>query len=87
MDKDDLDFDKWISGFANPSLSSHQESLQNLLVAVFFMTLGLLLIGAGLISLLLRLWVIFRLPCVWLSLRVKHICGVFNGHRRAPKLW
>lgn len=72
MDKDNLDLESLLTHFNAEQFSSPQkESLQKLVVALFFMAVGVILVATGFISLLLRLLGLMHFPIAWLKQRIK----------------
>lgn len=73
MDKDDLDIASVLARFnAKPLPHLANDTPQKLLMALFFMAVGMILVTAGVISLLLRLVSLVHLPIVWLIQRTTH---------------
>jgi hypothetical protein len=78
MDKDNLDLESLLTHFNADQFSSPQkdvpqkEPLQKLLVALFFMAIGVILVATGFISLLWRVLGLVHFPVIWLRQRIKH---------------
>ncbi len=73
MDKDNLDIESLLARCnAKPLATPAKDAPQKLLIALFFMTVGLILITTGFISLLLRLVSMVYLPVLWLIQRTKN---------------
>ncbi|WP_039918493.1 hypothetical protein [Cellvibrio mixtus] len=73
MDKDDLDIASLLARFnAQPVPRPANDTPQKLLMALFFMVVGLILMATGFISLLLRLASMVHLPMLWLIQRTKN---------------
>lgn len=77
MDKDNLDLESLLTHFNAEQFLLPQkdvpqkEALQKLMVALFFMAVGVILVATGLISLLLRLLGLMHIPIVWFMQRIK----------------
>lgn len=72
MDKDNLAIKSLLARVnAEPLALSQKDAPQKLLMALFFMVVGLILIATGFISLLLRLIGMVHLPALLLIRRIK----------------
>ncbi len=81
MDKDNLDLESLLTHFNTEQFSSPQkDALQKLLVALFFITLGVILVATGFISLSLRMLGLVHFPIAWLRQRIKHQRAIYKTH-------
>lgn len=72
MDKDNLDLESLLAHFnAEQFVSPQKDVLQKLLVALFFMAVGVILVATGFISLLLRLLGLVYFPVAQMKQRIK----------------
>lgn len=77
MDKDNLDLESLLAHFNAEQFLSPQKDvpqkdvLQKLLVALFFMAVGVILVATGFISLLLRLLGLVYFPVAQMKQRIK----------------
>jgi hypothetical protein len=72
MDKDNLNIGLLLARFnAETKPSTEQDTPQKLLIAMFFIAVGLILTAAGFVTLLLRLFRMVYLPILRLSQQVQ----------------